>query len=637
VSFGRLSGAVIQAGVVLWMVSPSLPAAAPPVDVYSGEATITIVGRAGSFGTARPTVPSGQRLSTLEVPGWSFPAARKPAEAVLVGDGSLLMPAVSHNDSLTVPTSPEMAVVAYDPRFNTSEVIQLVSTPGVVGAKGMLVAPTVTGLAPLNDGIVAFTAWAEGIDTAPVFGLMSKVDGHWRSLPVNRWTARALGISRVRGLARMPVSGDLIIAQEGGALTTLRVSGPDLSGRYFVVVRSHFHHPDDVTVREVHADPTGQRGAERLVVAMDRPGSPAVIQEFIYNEANGVLTELSAPFVPGDINEWTTKPNGYQKSTYDRAGNLWAARQEGPHGGKLAVYTAARCKPQSGVWGRSCPPQYDIVQAAELSAPQALIEDATSGAVVLMTGDGVLMPVRARVSGNRLEYEVGNLVDVGGKLLTVGEGSTVDSRAGTVDHHGHLWFPASRAIHDSSGRTTTDHWMFAVTLADLFDPPPTRLAEVSGRRVTIQAENTTTISTRTTKTKAGVTEVHSNAHFSGCVDLPATGCTYDGIPGNGFYLRDDTKFGHFRGPLTYRVEVPVAGRYRLAYQVVTFEVTKNARIEMAIGGRRYTTAVSTNGDWRPMRSDMMVWFDAGLQTITIAPPEDGGGGWFLNSMTLQRV
>ena len=110
-SIGRLSGVVIQAGVVLWMVSPSIPAAMPVIDVYGGQATITIVGQAGTFGPPkREVTPSGQRLGRLAAPEWAFPAARKPGASVLASDGTLLMPAVSHNDSLTVPTSPEMSV-----------------------------------------------------------------------------------------------------------------------------------------------------------------------------------------------------------------------------------------------------------------------------------------------------------------------------------------------------------------------------------------------------------------------------------------------------------------------------------------------------------------------------------------------
>lgn len=650
-SFGRrLSGIVLQAGAVLWLVSPALPIATAPGEVYRGQSTITIVGRAGSFGEEQASLPSGQRLGRLEVPEWSFPSARKPGAAVLARDGSLLMPAVNHNDSLTVATSPEMAVVAYDPRTNTSEVIQLASTPGVVNAKGMLVAPTVTALVPLPDGAVAFSAWAEGTDLAPVFGLLTKVDDHWQLRQDNRWTARALNnLGRVRGLVRLPASGQLIVLQEGGALTPLRVGGPDISGRYTVMVGETFHHPagTDVVMREAHADPTSQHGAERFVVALDRPGFLPAIQEFRYDEAARTIAVLSAPLVPGDANKEdldehkVPRPYWYHTAVYDRTGKLWAARREGIWGGKLAVFTRDRCQPDAGGWARICPPDYDIIQAAKLPAPQALVEDTVGGTMVLMAADGMLMPVRANASGasaGPLGFEIGNLVDVATKLLTNGENSSVQSRPGTVDRDGHLWFPAGRANHGTDGQTTsTDYWMFAVNLAELFDPPPTRLERVPARNAILQAENTATISTRQTRTAQGVIEVHADAHFAVCGDITTTGCGYDPVYGNGFYLLDETGYGHLRGSLSYRVDVPVAGNYRLAYQVVTFAATTGARIEMVTGRRTYLTPVATNGDWRPMRSDVVVWFDAGVQTITIAPPDDRSGGWALNSMTLQRV
>lgn len=640
-SFGRLSGIVIQAGVVLWMVSPAIPPPAGHNEVYSGQATVTIVGRPGSFGPSRDALPSGQRLGRLEAPGWDFPAARKPGAAVVAGDGSLLMPAVSHNDSLTVPTSPEMAVVAYDPRTNTSQTIRLSSTAGAVNTKGMQVAATVTGLAPMPDGSVAFSAWTEGVETAaPVFGLLTKVDGQWRSLPANQWKARTLGIHRPLGLARLPASNDLLIAHDGASLTALRISGPDLNGGYGVHARAAYSQPDGATIREVHTDPTGQRGAERFVLGLEKPDSPPAIQEFSYHHGTGAFTALSAPILPGDKHKVTQRPYGYATSVYDRLGNLWAARTERGLSGNLAVFTGGtgeRCKPGFGAWGRACRPDYDIVQATELRPPRALLEDTASGTMVLLTDGGLLMPVRTKTSAKGLDFQIGNLVDIGGKLLTVGEGSNVDIQPGVVDRDGHLWFPTTRAAHDTRGGTLTQHWLFVVNLGELFDPPPIRLADVPSRAVTIQAENTLTISTKQGPGKTAAVEVHSNAHVAECYDALTNGCSYDNTLGNGFFVLDESRYGFLNGKLEYRVAVPVPGRYRVSYQVGTFAVSAQARIKMSIADRSYVTAVGTEGDWRPMRSDDLVWFEAGVQTITIEPENPRTGGWFLNSLTLQRV
>lgn len=639
-SFGRLSGVVLQAGLVLWMVSPAIPPAAGRIEVYSGQATVTIVGRPGTFGPARDALPSGQRLGRLEAPGWGFPAARKPGAAVIAGDGSLLMPAVSHNDSLTVPTSPEMAVVAYDPRTNTSQTIRLSSTAGVLNAKGMQVAGTVTGLVPMPDGAVAFTAWTEGVEaSAPVFGLLTKVDGHWRSLPGNRWRSSTIGIHRAVALARLPASHDLIIAH-GGGLTALRLSGPDLNGVYGVHALG-YHELPEITVRELHTDPTGRRGSERFVAGLDKAGSPPVIQEFAYDHRTGAITVLSAPMLPGDKHKVSQRPYGYGTSAYDRMGNLWAARTDHRLSGNLAVYTGERCKPGPGGWARSCRPDYDIVQATELRPARALVEETASGTMVMMSDGGFLMPVRTKASGGAsgkgLSFEIGNLVDIGGKLLTVGEGSNVDIEPGVADREGHLWLPTARAAHDARGGTLTQHWLFAVKLDELFDPPPTRLADVPSRAVTIQAENTLTISTKQGPGRTAVVDIHSNAHVAECYDALTNGCSYDNTLGNGFFVLDESRYGFFSGKLEYRVTVPAPGRYRVSYQVGTFAVSTEARIKMTIGDRSYVTAVGTDGDWRPMRSDDHVWFEAGVQTVTIEPETPHSGGWFLNSLTLQRV
>jgi hypothetical protein len=635
VSFRRSSGIVIQAAALLWVAGPAVPAALTAgTAVNNGRATVTIVGRAGSFGPDRDTLPSGQSLGRLDAPRWDFPAARKPGAAVLAGDGSLLMPAVSHNDSLTVPTSPEMAVSAYDPRTNTSETIALASTTGVLGARGLPQAATVTALVPMPDGSVAFTAWTEGVETAaPVFGLLTKVDGHWRSLPANRWKARGIGISRPLSLARLPGSGDLVVAHDGGILTALRLTGPDLDGGYGILTRGSLRHPAaGVTIREVHADPT----RERFVASLDRPDSPAVVQEFGYDNGTGAISVLSAPLLPGDEHEISKRSYAYKTAVYDRGGNLWVIRTDRGLSGNLAVYTRERCKPDAGPWGRVCRPDYDIVQARELRSPRALVEETASGTMVLMTDGGQLMPVRAKASGDRLEFAIGNLVDIGGKLLTDGEGSIVDSRPGVVDRDGRLWFPVSRAEHDNGGGTRTRHWMFAVRLGELFDPPATRLADVPGRRVTIQAENTLTVSTTQGPGRAAAVDVHSDAFVAECHDALTSDCGYDPTPGNGFFVLDESRYGRRGGTLSYRIDVPAAGRYRLSYQVGTFAVSTRAGIRMTTAARSYVTAVATDGDWRPKRSDDLVWLDAGVQTVSIEPAE-GGGGWFLNSLTLQRV
>jgi hypothetical protein len=102
-----------------------------------------------------------------------------------------------------------------------------------------------------------------------------------------------------------------------------------------------------------------------------------------------------------------------------------------------------------------------------------------------------------------------------------------------------------------------------------------------------------------------------------CTDWPnITDCGDDGIPG--------------------RITVREAGTYRIAYRVATLAPTTNAKIELAAGGRTYTTAVATGGPWQTVTGPADVWLPTGTQNIRISPPADAGS-WYLNWFTLTRA
>jgi hypothetical protein len=209
---------------------------------------------------------------------------------------------------------------------------------------------------------------------------------------------------------------------------------------------------------------------------------------------------------------------------------------------------------------------------------------------------------------------------------------------GQVDRSHRVWITGMQAAKAGQVGKHLDQWLYSVDLADLFDPAPVVLPETPGRSVTIQAERSSTV-TATVRPgrRAAAQEVVSDVTVQDCVAFTSgTTCGHDGIPGDGFLIADESRYGLLRGAVDYRVEVPAAGEYRVSYRAATFRVTKGARIALSVGARTHVQAVSTDGHWQTVRADDPIALPAGPQTIRLSVPE-GRGGWFLNSFILQRV
>lgn len=622
-------------------------------------------GRAGSFGAmATETVtPSGQPVARVEVPGWGFPPGVQAYRTALAADGTLLIAGFSHTADLSAPTADRTVVAAYQPATGAFHTIGI----GPVGPD----APAVTGLQPV-DGGVAFTthrADAAAPGARPGFGVLSTVGGRWRVAP----TAGAVDHDDLHDLARLPRSRDLILARYGrtgsnGGLLAVRLTGPDRQGRFTVAVTGEYQIPvldgERVAVRQVRADPTSRDGDERFAVGLDvyrgRGEFPhTVVQEFSYDAGSGAIRPVSAPIVPGDRTPEDTAFYASGTFLYDHLGNLWVARMDGFQGGRLAVYAAGagrrrlergECRHRPGwaphryrtagngqrVWGRTCRPDYDIVQADDVLTIEDLAQDPRTQAVLALSFGGTVLPIRASRAGDRLAFRTGTAVDLGRKLLPTVVGNVDDHRLGPVDAEGRMWMAAMHARPGEPG-VRLDQWLYSVDVGDLLDPAPVRLPDTPGRSVTLQAERTRTSGTRTHPGRWAAVDVEAQAYVHTCVDWPSTTtCGYDGVAGNGFVLGDDSGFGVLGGAVEYEVDVPAAGRYQVSYRVATFAVTTRARIELSAGGRRYLDPVSTGGIWRTVRALDPVTLPAGRQTITLSVPE-GGGGWYLNSLTFQRT
>jgi hypothetical protein len=363
--------------------------------------------------------------------------------------------------------------------------------------------------------------------------------------------------------------------------------------------------------------------------------------------------------IPGDRTTDRKAFFGYQATLYDAQGNLWATRINGLQGGQLAVYAnvdgvrgpgGPACpydpaRPMDSyvtsadgrtVWGSACRPDYDILQARPLLGSLGLAEDPSTGDVVSLTLAGALLPVRRAGSGRNLTFRIGNVVDLGGKLLPTAVGEVLAYQFGAVDARHRLWLVAAHSRPDAVG-LALDQWLYSVDVGRLFEPTPVPIPGVPGRTTIVQAEHMLTGTTTQRPGRGATVDVDSDAYLAPCSNFHANlGCGYDGSPGDGFVLADDTGFGLLRGSVEYRIRVASAGNYRLAYRVATFAVTTGARIEVTVGGQTLVTPAHTDGSWNTIAEPRLLALPAGEHTVRISVP-DGAGGWFLNWFSLQRA
>jgi hypothetical protein len=664
----RLAAAVGLIAVVLLGVGPAerpgTRIQAPVVPLEHG--TITLHGRDGSFGVlgagaAAEALPSGQPLAHRPVSGWSFPAGTQAGATTVASDGTVLVAGTGFEE-----TPEPMPIAAYRPDIGASTLLPEV-------------AASIADLEPVGDAAV-FTA------AGPALGVLSTVEGNWRV--AQTWSGADLGgVSRLGTLVVLPGSGHLIAAvlpdpdsDEPGGVLALALTGPHPDGRFGVTVTGRYQLPDDVydpvngnplqlIASGLHADPTRAAGDERFVVVLhDRLDieRPLALQEFRYDPAAGSLQPVSAPTISGTQND-NGDYLGFASAIYDRDGNLWAARNINVlGGGRLAVYLRSDdggspldCafdpdhppsdyRTGSGAdadWGQDCPPDYDIVQLQELPVLVGLAQS-PDGDVVALSLLGGLMVVRPNGSGDAMTFQVGNPVDLAFGLLPATSGGLVLARFGGFGPDGQLWLAAASSPphprrppgEPPPAATTLDQWLYEVDTSSLFQPAPVLLPVVPGQTARIPSSHTLTTATDPKYDSPPTVDIVSRAHFGYCGPdwaRPGLGCSHDGVPGGGWELKDHFGFGHPGGEVSYRVQVPRAGRYRVAYRVGTFAVTEDARITLTVGDQEYTTLVSTGGVWRTVPQAEPIDLAAGVHTVTLAAPE-GGHGWYLTWFTLRR-
>jgi hypothetical protein len=529
----------------------------------------------------------------------------------------------------------------------------------------------------------------------PAFGILTKVAGQWQVTAGNQWTGGQLARSNppVSALAcppeadhpdvsqcggpnemdTLPASGHVIIAQYFSGLMALDLRGPDTSGRYDPRVAGAYPplkvkdvttpDPDDEMVlapRDVQADPTGVLGDERFALMFDAyfpAGSKleaAGFIEFSYDARTGQIRPVSGPILRGDRNAegrfWGNS------AWYDHQGNLWAPSSIGFHSGRLGVYAKRNGQRKIGgpacpfdparpwqdylltsgdhaAWGQVCRPDYDILQPSHQLASWGLVEDPASHTIVYQITGGHAMPIRVSGSGLAMTFTIGQLVDVGDGLLP--KVGPIFYPLGAFDTAGRL---LQAAVHDPTAtepRQLVDQWFLSLDVAQLFAPAPVRLPAVAGQSATVQAEYTTTGSTVQRSGQVATVDVDSTAYLHNCVTFWTETCADDGVPGDGFMLADDSGSGVLGGTVTYQVWAPAAGQYRVAYRARTPSAVTGGQIRLTIGGSSQVTPVNTGNAWQTVTGPTVA-LAAGLNTLSLSPTA-GGGGWYLNFITLTRV
>jgi len=360
--------------------------------------------------------------------------------------------------------------------------------------------------------------------------------------------------------------------------------------------------------------------------------------------------------------------SGFGTARYDRNGNLWT------FGSRLSVYakdptngrrlSTATCgfsfgadpasfvtdDPNAGhpVWGRRCPPDYQIPQAATLGARPfygyELAEDPYSNTMVANTiwANSQILPIRYQGTGANMTFTVGNVIEPGRNLFPVtGSG---EQRPVAFDRAGRLWFvvrddppircdppPNNTTCHGAQPRQRVPHWVGSIDINQAFAPPPAVLStKDAGQSVTVQAETTLTVAT----TKRAPTNCDA-ANSSCAIQVDSTAYVHDSAAGSAsaFELADDGGGGLIDGSVEYNLWVPASvgapsATYTLAYQV------------RSAGGGSITASVDGGtGQSRPVPAGSVYQTVAG-PSVALAPGwhrlrlTPSGNGWNLDWFTV---
>ena len=265
---------------------------------------------------------------------------------------------------------------------------------------------------------------------------------------------------------QLPHSHDLVITQyasnipggTSGQIMVLDTAGRMLASYSYPAISLPDGRTVDVHPREIDADPASPANDEHFVVIFDSStgsqSGPFAMQEFTYHAATATITPLSAPVLTGDTARDGTAL-GFETARYDNHGDLWAAQSQTGTltGGPIAVYhrtptgvTLARAgctvpPTWNGTqWASRCPPDTRITQTTTLGIVRSINQDPATGAMLLATMSGYLLPIQTASNGTTLTPE--RPVDLALNTLTDRTSTLTGIRKGSIDPTTHtLYLP----------------------------------------------------------------------------------------------------------------------------------------------------------------------------------------------------
>ncbi|MEJ3742865.1 hypothetical protein WEI85_06220 [Actinomycetes bacterium KLBMP 9797] len=458
--------------------------------------------------------------------------------------------------------------------------------------------------------------------------------------------------------------------------------------------------------REVQADPSTAPGEpERFALSSDmaayryhKPqGAPdgcvreqtvfGGIIEFRYDPGAPPADRIrpaSPPALTAELDSTVEPVSGLRNLTgmgpihYDHQGNLWVPTGDGWSGLGVKVYAnrptgrklSACVDPGTPIeayraevpgarpmWGKVCPPDYNILQPKVLGPIFNITEDpATHNVVFTSWPHGTTVVVDPEGSGIAMTFRVSGVASLMAQAVTAQKvtgpcasdpaqrctgGPTLAAMQGPVDGSGRLWAvsaqstpPDIKADDPEMQMRDYDHWAYSVDLSRLMGREPQRLTARAGQASTVQAEVTKTLATTQRAGQYADRDVDSVAGVSGCA--PST-CT-DPVSGltAGLAVGDDSNAGVAAGTVVgYRVVVPKPGAYRLTYRAA--DRTANgtaARIRLAVNGATHETVVPSTG--MAEAQGPLLTLPAGTHTVELSAPTAATAGWQLDWITFAR-
>ncbi len=503
-----------------------------------GSATEVVYGASGSFGglSGASALSGGQSLYTDAVPGWGFLPGQAVMGAVLGPDGSIVMGGEPQTSNQSQATADAMALSVFTPSTNSFHNVVIPTSTGQTrevepgyptGGADVAALASVPGHA---HQVAFLSSWPyRGWDTTtqgqyPTFGYVAPASGGtYQEVPGSGQIAHSIDPSGVTctvqnpyvsppvsdcpGTATMdvlPSSGDIVVGQYyddtannkySGGLMVLSPNG-QLVGSFNYPNVTSSGPPVYAFPREVDVDPVAHNGMERFAVIFDvfttgaggaMVQSTFTMQLFQFNPANGAITPLSMPFLPGQSVAGQTAY--FETAHFDQHGNLWAAESltNFTPGGNIVEYGAASingrlssgsCGVGSSTvanWGHTCPPDLTLPTSPWFGDVRSITEDTASGALYFASISGVLLPV---VPGPGSSWAIGTAFDYGINSLVDRNTVVIGPRQGTIDPStGYLWLPVEQVETTAacnlgdyschSAPATTSQWLLRINVRQL--------------------------------------------------------------------------------------------------------------------------------------------------------------------------